>query len=78
MVLTVPERCKIDVLQEALFDSIRSSIAWKNESGPLTDTVRIFLPADPSQNKGFMMVPVRLEKAWLMLKELGILSNYVS
>jgi hypothetical protein len=72
---TGPEKHKIDFLQETLCAGIRSSRAWNNESGALTDTIRIFVPTNPEQDDGCVVVPISLDNAWLMVKGLGILSN---
>lgn len=71
---TGPEKCKVDFLEGTLCAGIRSSRAWSNEPGPLTDTIRIFVPANPEQDDGFVVVPVSLEKAWVIVKGLGLLN----
>jgi hypothetical protein len=72
---TGAEKKKVGVLLETLCTGLCASGTWKSEVGTLTQAVRVFMPSDPLQDDGAVLLSVSSDYAWTMMTELGIISS---
>lgn len=75
MPFTGAEKKKVGDLLETLCTGLCASETWKSDVGALTQAVRVFMPSDPLQDDGAVMLSVSSNYAWTTMTKLGIISS---
>lgn len=72
---TGAKKTEINVVRDILCDGVQTSETWQKDVGLRTKAVRVFMPSDPSQDDGVVMLSMGWESTWAVMHALGLLSE---
>lgn len=72
---TGAKKTEINVVRDILCDGVQTSETWQNDVGLRTKAIRVFMPSDPSQDDGVVMLSLGWESTWQVMHALGLLSE---